>query len=500
MKNNIKSGLAINASKLSFSNVLSLSINMLTIMLLSRFISQLEYGTYSQITIINTLAISIFSLGLPNCINFFFARAESDSEKYFFLKAYFLSITIIFLLVAILLFALSPYIVFYFNNNLLYKYTIIFATLPLMSIVIQSNSHLLISIGKSNKLIILTLINNVSLLLSIISVRIFNLSFTIYIILYITTQAVYSGYVYIFICKLTKSYSSTNNTNLNTNNILAYLKNMLQFSIPLGLGSMVSTLSIELDKLVIGRLMDTSSLAVYTNASKELPLTIIVSSFTAILLPKLSRMYKHKDINGIINVWHSSICIGFTVMIFFTTSIITFAPQALAFLYSEKYLSGLGVFIICTCILLLRSTYFGIILNITGNTKYVFYSSIFALILNFISNFIFFKIFGFIGPAISTILCIIAINTLQLRYTSRILNISFCKIFPWIELGKILLKNIIIAPIFIIASSLIKLGTDIKSILIAIIISIIWLFVHLLANKKYLLAKWNFLNRYSIEE
>ena len=259
---------------------------------------------------------------------------------------------------------------------------------------------------------------------------------------------------------------------------------------------MVSTLSLELDKLVIANLMDTDNLAIYTNAAKELPISILVSSFTAVLLPKMSRMIKNNQKEGIVEIWGLSIEIGFSIMLFFALAIIVFAPQVIVFLYSPKYLEGLPVFVICTLILVLRSTYFGIALNVSGNTKFIFYSSIASLILNFVLNYIFFGLFGIIGPAISTVSSIAIVNALQLWYTSKILAVPIRQVFPWKSLLQILIKNLLLAMPFIAFVHLIKLQTATKDILIAIAAGAAWLLLYVLSQRRFLLERWRKLNEY----
>ena len=51
---------------LTISKMMTLVITMLTGMMLSRFRSFEEYGTYSQLMLVVTLFTSIFMLGLPN--------------------------------------------------------------------------------------------------------------------------------------------------------------------------------------------------------------------------------------------------------------------------------------------------------------------------------------------------------------------------------------------------------------------------------------------------
>lgn len=68
----MQNNLGRDAVNLTLSKVIALGITMLSSMLLSRFRTLEEYGTYSQLMLVVQLAISIFTLGLPNSINFFF--------------------------------------------------------------------------------------------------------------------------------------------------------------------------------------------------------------------------------------------------------------------------------------------------------------------------------------------------------------------------------------------------------------------------------------------
>ena len=68
------------------------------------------------------------------------------------------------------------------------------------------------------------------------------------------------------------------------NDLFSGVKELLNYTIPLGLSTAVSTISLDLDKLVIGWFMDESSVAIYANAGKELPFSLISTSFTAVLV------------------------------------------------------------------------------------------------------------------------------------------------------------------------------------------------------------------------
>lgn len=74
---NDKSNVGKDGLKLTVSRLITLSIALVSAMLLSRFRTLEEYGTYSQILLVTNIVTSLLMLGLPNSINYFLARAES---------------------------------------------------------------------------------------------------------------------------------------------------------------------------------------------------------------------------------------------------------------------------------------------------------------------------------------------------------------------------------------------------------------------------------------
>ena len=90
-----EASLGKDALLLTVSKMTTLAITMVTGMLLSRFRSFEEYGTYSQLDLVFTLFSAIFMLGLPNSINYFLARANTKNEQQKFLGVYYTLSTIL---------------------------------------------------------------------------------------------------------------------------------------------------------------------------------------------------------------------------------------------------------------------------------------------------------------------------------------------------------------------------------------------------------------------
>ena len=76
-----KASLRKSAVMLIGSKVVTYTISLVTTMMLSRILTLDEYGTFSQILIVNNLLVSIFMLGLPFSLNDFLAKAGTEEEK-----------------------------------------------------------------------------------------------------------------------------------------------------------------------------------------------------------------------------------------------------------------------------------------------------------------------------------------------------------------------------------------------------------------------------------
>ncbi|MEI7667881.1 MAG: oligosaccharide flippase family protein, partial [Erysipelotrichaceae bacterium] len=366
----MKQSIGTNALKLTTSKMIILVLSMLTTMLLSRSRTLQEYGDYSQLILVSSMATVLFMMGLPSSINYFVARADDEAEKQRFLSMYQIITTGLSIIVGVLLVLCAPLFVAYFNNPLLYHYLYFFALYPWHHIVMSSVENLLIVYNRTNHAIYYKVANGVFLLGIIIITQMFKLSFETYLLIYIGVESVFTIYVYF----LTKQMAGRIFWIWDT----ALIKKILVYSVPIGLASVLSYFNIQLDTLIIGKFYSVEQLAIYANAARELPLTIIPSAVMVVLLPQLVRLFKRGRGKDGLKLWGESIYISYAVMCFFSVALIMYAPSVISLLYSDKYLPGVDVFRVYSALYIIRFTYFGIILNSIGKTKFVFYSSLFS--------------------------------------------------------------------------------------------------------------------------
>jgi O-antigen/teichoic acid export membrane protein len=482
----MKTSIANEAVKLTISKTITMTFAIIANMILSRFRTLDEYGTYSQLLIVVNLATTIFMLGLPYSINFFIASIDDEHEKQKFISVYYSLTTVLSILTGLVLLINSSLIVSYFKNPMIEKFMYFFAIFPWTKIVLSSIDNMYIVYHKTSKLMVFKIVNSAILLTIVLFVEFFNLNFNAYLILYVIIESIFTLVVY----RVAKSLSGKLYFSLNKN----LLKRILKYSMPMSLAAIIGTINIELDKIIIGRFYSTEELAIYTNAARELPVTIVSSSLIAILMPHLAKLLNKDRNKEAISLWKYATSLGYYVICFLSIAFFVFAPELMSILYSSKYLPGVPVFRIYSLTLLLRSSYYGAILNLKGKTNFIFYSSIISLFLDIIMNYLFYILFGFIGPAISTLLSILLVGLFQLIATSKMINMSIKKIFPWKELGVITFINVFLGIIFYNLKEILLLESITGSSLEAIILGTLWSIIYIIIIYKSVKEKWFLLN------
>jgi len=486
---NIKIG--TNSLVLTITRGFSIVVMIIYFMILSRFLSLQEYGTFSQILLVSQFALIIFDMGLSSSINYFLSKEETDEGKKNFLSSFFTLIFLITLISGFLLFFFDSYISKFFNNPAISVYSFAFLIIPFSIVSKTSFDNILIVSNKVNNLLFFKVFHSVLLLISVSLSFYFKIQFKEFLILYILIEffssLIFLGYV---------------NFKLNTLRFkidIKLTKTILKFSIPLGLASSLSTINIQLDKFVIGRFFDTEKLAIYTNASKEIPVTIFSMSIIAVLMPIIVRELKRKNYSKSLELWNKSNELSLILISYFISIFLVFAPEVITVLYSKKYLDGVSIFRVYSIVLFLRFTYWGMFLNAMGKTKFIFYSSLISLVLNLFLNILFLKIFGIVGPAWATFFSFFIVALFQLFITSKEISISFLKIFDFLKLFKVsFYTSLLILFLWTIKKILIKINFY-NLYMFFLTCGLYFVLYFLVIYRKKILSLWKELNLYKEE-
>ncbi|MEJ5306931.1 MAG: oligosaccharide flippase family protein [candidate division WOR-3 bacterium] len=487
---NIK--IATNSLILTITRFINLVVMIIYLMILTRFLTLKEYGTFSQILLISNFATIVLGFGLASSVNYFMAKEDNVEGRSNFLSIFYTFSIFISVIIGVTLILTDSFFAKYFNNNDLISYSIVFFILPFAIISKSSFDNILIVSNKTKNLLFFKIFHSALLLITVSLNIIFKSNFKTFLTFYLAIELIVSIIFLLYI------YFYVNKFKFKIENRI--LKSILKFSIPLGLATTISTINIELDKFIIGRFFDTEKLAIYTNGSKEMPVTIISGSLISILMPIIVREIKRKNYKMVFELWNKTNELSLMFISYFIVIFLVFAPEIVTLLYSKKYIESVPIFRIYSLLLFLKFTYFGMLLNASGKTKFIFYSSLISLILNLFLNILFIKLIGFIGPAIATLLSLSVVAFFQLIYTSKMIGYSFFKIFKWNTIVKIILVTFLFSIILEILKIFI-LKFKINSYLSFIVLSFLFsIFYFIFVFRKKILHLWKYLNNYKLED
>ncbi|BDU80968.1 flippase [Clostridium perfringens A] len=457
---------------MSGARFLNIFIGMISAMILVRIYSISEYGIYSQALIIGNVITTIFSLSVSNSCNYFIAKAKNIDEEKIIIR-HLLTITIFQCIVAFFTTVLlAPFISKYFTNTSLKIAIIIISILPIYNIIRGVFEVSLISIRKT-KIVILSQIF-ISIMCLCVNIIFIFIHKNIYYLLLVTMILNLILSIYMLV-SIKNKFEIKNILIIPNKNIL---KEIFIYSFPIWLGSIVGVLNVQIDKLYIAKKLDIEALAIYTNMSKELPLAVISASIIVIITPHMVKYYNNGKFKNMINLWNSSIEICWIILSIAVIFLFVLSSETINILYSDQYLIGKNIFRVYLLLILLRVTYFGLILNVSNKTKYIAYYTIFTLIANIIFNIALFNFIGWIGPALATLISNFIVGGLQLTHSAKILKCKIREILPIKNMIIILLKCILVG-IFISYLNKLFILLKINYLLRFIVLGIIYLIITL---------------------
>lgn len=472
---------------LTVTQFITLGVNMINAMLLARFRTLSEYGTYSQVMTVCTIIITFMAAGFSQCINYFLGRSDTEAQKKAFIKNYHTIITMAGIVGGVAALLLLPVLEKYYGNAFLANFWFVFLFYPLSHIMTSGMDRFFIAYKKARGLFLFKVGHSIVVLAEIVLVLLLNWSFYQYMMLYTFMEVLFGISVFFWIRMITGVVPLGCDKN--------WIWQIMKFAIPMALASLVSSINTELDKLVVGGLVDTETFAIYTNAAKELPLYIVSTSISSVVMPFVVRKTAKEEYTGAAVLWRKSITLSYYLICFFVAALVVFAPQIISLLYSDKYLPGVDVFRVYSLVLLFRVTYYGMMLNALGRTHTILKASVATMVSNLVLDYILYRAMGLIGPAVATLISVGVMNIYQLLLTRKIVGLKFTDIYPVKSLLLITALNTAMGTVVYMVKQVVLAQQIGDPIVLSIVIGIVWCAVYLLIIRKKLVSTWNYLNK-----
>jgi O-antigen/teichoic acid export membrane protein len=417
---------------------LALSVErVLVVMVLSRTLALADYGTYQQVWLVYSLALPLFTLGLPGSVLYFIPRADLDQRKTVAVQTLLL-LQVIGLAFSLATFASAPLMARMFNNQDLVLYLRIFSLYPLLAIPPKLVNLLLIAEDRPG------LATTVSSLSALTTLLFLTMPSLVKLPLVYTFYSADVGALLFFVGVVIFLIRFYRKQHFRWD--LPLLGAQLAYALPLGLSSVLGVISRQLDKAVISSMFTPAVYALYANGAYEVPVIgLLTGSLMTVLIPEfVKRLRQESSQTAVWSLWNTATRNTAFILFPIAVALFVFAPELMVFLFSDKYLGSAGIFRIYLALAILRITQYGALLQAMGYTRLILGTSALMLTLNLFLSWSLAHLLGVKGPAWANVATNYAWALVYLVMLCHLLKTPFRRIMPWRQLAGIM--GLAIAP------------------------------------------------------
>jgi O-antigen/teichoic acid export membrane protein len=227
------------------------------------------------------------------------------------------------------------------------------------------------------------------------------------------------------------------------------LREQVDFSVPLGMSSLVNKMNKYVDKFVVSILLPAAVFAEYQIGAQEVPIIrVIPFAVGSVLISRYVNLELESRKEELLDLWYRGIEKVSLMVLPLTIMSIVIAPDLISLIAESEDTSYKGAvlpFQIYNLIVLLRVTHYGSILQAFGDTKGVMYLSINLVIANIVLSIPFTLLWGINGTALSTLIANIYNWYITLRRIGGHMELPPHKVLPFPFYLRVLALSAIIA-------------------------------------------------------
>jgi len=455
----------------------SISIFALSI-ILSRYFTKDEYGTYLHVQLIVNFATWAFLLGLPHSVYYFLPRV-AEQKKFIFTTL--IVIICISLCTSLLVFANTTALSSLLSNPDLLKLGYIIGLMVLFQIPLSLFEPLMITANKVKEFSQVEIFFNVNLFVLISMAVIYDATVSEILLATAALFSLRNAVLIYYACKIAFSYAE------HQKGEHYKFKQQLDYSLPIGLSMGVMEVSRYTDRIIVSNQTNPEDYAVYTRGAMEIPVvSILANTLDNLMMPRFVESYKNKRADEILDSWHSMIRLMAVFIYPCCLFLIASASLLIPALFSDKYIGSIIIFQIYTLGLLTRISTFNVIMRAIGKTRVILWISLFSIALNLFLTIALMEMWGLIGAPIATV-----ITTSLMRYAYLVgityyLKVKMIAVIPWQALGHSLMAAIIASlPVLLLLEAAINVWINL--LIMAVIYSVIY--VLLVRRNRSLMSK-----------
>jgi O-antigen/teichoic acid export membrane protein len=213
----------------------------------------------------------------------------------------------------------------------------------------------------------------------------------------------------------------------------------LAYSVPLGANEVLRIASSWLDKTLVSARFEPEAFAIYANGAMEIPLVgILLASITSVLMPEFSKLRHDGERGPILALWRRAIVRTALLLLPLFAIGLVLAREIMVVLFSERYAESAGPFRVYLLLLPLRAAAYTPILLALGRSRTVLLGALGDLLLSLGLALLLMPRIGYMGPAVASVIATYAQALFFLHVTGRALGVPMRALFPWRDLGRVL--------------------------------------------------------------
>ena len=479
-------GASFDAILLTCIKFITTALGLATTRLLSEHLSLHDYGTYSQILLIVSTVASITIFGMMDGMNYFYCKEAEVEKKEAYAATIFTAQLMLGTFAGCIVMLLSIPLSLYFDNPDIKNLLIFAAVLPTLQNLLWVLQVLIVSVGQARKLAIRNFVVSIVRLVAVICMATFvsNVAFYLAVtVLLDIFQMIFFGVV----LRKNQCYIKPSRVDFRL------LGEIIKYCAPMAIFIIVNSINRDLDKYLVSMMTDTETLAMYANASKQLPFDILMSSFATVLFPHIIRLFAENNKREV-----TKLCRHYFEVAYVCTGILCFAalsaaPQLMKLLYSNKYTDGLAIFCVYIIVDFLRFANITTILSSAGKTKWLMALGVGSIAANAFLNFHLYNVMGLIGPAVSTLIVTAASGIIMLYLDTRVLKARVFELFNLKHLLLFILETVVLTVALSALDRALE-ANDVHYFLILVIVAGTYVAVMSLLNFKRLISNMRKIN------
>lgn len=441
------------AAWMAIGSFFSFLVGIVSPMILSRFFTKADYGTYKQVMYVYSTLLFVFTLGLPKAYSYFLPKYGKEYSKDIINKItyLFIGMGVVF---SVILFFSSGLIAHILKNPDLELALKVFSPTPLFLLPTIGLDGIYAAFRKTQYITIYTVITRtITVALTVAPVFMLNGTYIHAIIGFDVAS--------LLTCVIALAMKSAPVRSEEKKKSSLSYKDIFRFSIPLMVASFWGIILSSTNQFFISRYFGNEVFADYSNGFMEIPFaTMVIGAIATVLLPRFSELEEGERMNDqIYAIWQSALeksaKIIFPILIFS----IVFARLIMICMYGDAYGSSTMYFMIKNISSLLYIIPFAPIMLAIGKTKQYANAHMVAALLMVVLEYICVKtFFSPIAIAIISEICQAIKIYLMMRVIAHYAGRPIIEMVPVKPLMKIIFSCLIAALITLALSHLIILN------------------------------------------